>query len=116
VRQVEASVSGSNPVGLYVDTDSSMWHPIYYYFRRLRPWTRQTTPAPEILDRNLHDPGNLRPSLVQEDRYREYLHGPQASRFTDSASPPMMSMLEYVLLLPGPYSRCSTEARLRASP
>jgi 4-amino-4-deoxy-L-arabinose transferase-like glycosyltransferase len=116
VRQVEASVSGSNPVGLYVDTDSSMWHPIYYYFRRVRPWTRQTTPAPEILDRNLHDPGNLRPSLVQEDRYREYLHGPQASRFTDSASPPMMSMLEYVLLLPGPYSRCSTEARLRASP
>ena len=116
VREVEASLGGANPAGLYVDTDSSMWHPIYYYFRRVQPWTRQTAPAPEILDRNLHDAGNLRPSLVQEDRYREYLHGPQASRFTDRASPPMMSMLEYVLLLPGPYSRCSTEASLRASP
>ena len=31
--------------GLYVDMDSSMWHPIYYYFRRVRPWTRQVNPA-----------------------------------------------------------------------
>jgi 4-amino-4-deoxy-L-arabinose transferase-like glycosyltransferase len=114
VRQVEARLGGSGPAGLYVDTDSSMWHPIYYYFRRVRPWTRQATPAPDILDRNLHDAAALRPSLVQEDRYRDYLHGPEASRFTGGPSPPMISMFEYVLLLPGPYSRCSTEARLQA--
>jgi len=114
VRQVEARLEGSSPAGLYVDTDSSMWHPIYYYFRRVRPWTRQATPAPEILDRNLHDAAALRPSLVQEDRYRDYLHGAEASRFSGGPSPPMISMFEYVLLLPGPYSSCSTEAKLQA--
>jgi hypothetical protein len=114
LRQVEARREGSGPAGLYVDTDSSMWHPIYYYFRRVRPWTRQATPAPEILDRNLHDAAALRPSLVQEDRYRGYLHGAEASRFSGGPSPPMISMFEYVLLLPGPYSSCSTEAKLQA--
>jgi len=114
VRQVETRVGGTNPTGLYVDTDSSMWHPIYYYFRRIRPWTRQEAPAPVVLDRNLHDAAALRPSLVQEDRYREYLHGREASRFTGGPSPPMISMFEYVLLLPGPYSSCSTEAKLQA--
>lgn len=115
VRQVEAKQAGDHPVGLYVDTDSSMWHPIYYYFRRVRPWTRQVNPAPEILDRNLHDPSGLRPSLVQEDRYRDYLHGPDAARFSGGPSPPMISMFEYVLLLPGPYSSCSNEAVLRTA-
>jgi len=91
-----------------------MWHPIYYYFRRLQPWTRQTTPAADILDRNLHDASAFRPSLVQEDRYRDYLHGAEASRFSRGPSPPMISMFEYVLLLPGPYSSCSTEAKLQA--
>ena len=86
-------VAGSRrPAGLYVDTDSTMWHPIYYYFRGLGPWTRQLVPAPEILDRNLHDPASFRPSLVQEDRYREYLHGPEAARFTGGPSPPMISI------------------------
>jgi hypothetical protein len=92
-----------------------MWHPIYYYFRRVQPWTRQANPAPQVLDRNLHDPGGLRPSLVQEDRYRAYLHGPDAARFSGGPSPPMISMFEYVLLLPGPYSRCSSEAALQTA-
>jgi 4-amino-4-deoxy-L-arabinose transferase-like glycosyltransferase len=115
LRQVEAQQGSPHPVGLYVDTDSSMWHPIYYYFRRIQPWTRQVSPAPEILERNLHDPGGLRPSLVQEDRYRNYLYGPDAPRFSGGPSPPMISMFEYVLLLPGPYSRCSNEAVLRTA-
>jgi 4-amino-4-deoxy-L-arabinose transferase-like glycosyltransferase len=111
VRQVEANI-GAESAGLYVDTDSSMWHPIYYYFRRLQPWTHQIPPAPEILDRHLHDAASLRPSLVQDERYREYLRGPDAGRFTNGPSPPMISMLEYVLLLPGPYGACSPEAAL----
>jgi 4-amino-4-deoxy-L-arabinose transferase-like glycosyltransferase len=115
VRQVETKQGSGHPIGLYVDTDSSMWHPIYYYFRRIQPWTRQTNPAPEILQRNLHDPDGLRPSLVQENRYRDYLHGPDASRFSGAPSPPMISMLEYVLLLPGPYSSCSNEAVLQTA-
>jgi hypothetical protein len=115
VRQVQATPGSQTPPGLYVDTDSSMWHPIYYYFRRLRPWTHQTAPAPDLLDRNLHDPASLRPSLVQEERYREYLRGPEAARFTGGPSPPMVSLFEYVLLLPGPYSVCSSEAALQLS-
>jgi hypothetical protein len=114
VRRVAANLGGAGPAGLYVDTDSSMWHPIYYYFRRVQPWTRQVTPAPDMLDRNLHEAAALRPSLVQEDRYRDYLHGPEAARFTGGPSPPMISMFEYVLLLPGPYSSCSPEAKLQA--
>jgi hypothetical protein len=115
VQQVEGRANSGNPAGLYVDTDSSMWHPIYYYFRRIQPWTRQTTPAPEILDRNLHDRSALRPSLVQENRYREYLHGADAARFAGS-SPPMISMFEYVLLLPGEYSSGCAEAARRPAP
>lgn len=115
VRQVEATQTSDHPIGLYVDTDSSMWHPIYYYFRRIQPWTHQVNPAPAILDKNLHDSGALRPSLVQENRYREYLHGPDAARFSGGPSPPMISMFEYVLLLPGPYSRCSNEAVLQTA-
>jgi 4-amino-4-deoxy-L-arabinose transferase-like glycosyltransferase len=115
LRRVEEKVGGATAPGLYVDTDSSMWHPIYYYFRRIRPWTHQAAPAPEMLDRTLHDPSSWRPSLVQEDRYHEYLRGPAAGRFTQGPSPPMISMLEYVLLLPGPYGVCSPEAALHTS-
>lgn len=114
IRRVETETSGAIP-GLYVDTESSMWHPIYYYLRRIQPWTRQESPAPEVLDRILHDPGAMRPSLVQEQRYRSYLSGPDAARFNRGVSPPMIGLLEYVLLLPGPYGACSPEASLLSS-
>jgi hypothetical protein len=116
LRRVEAEVTGTALPGIYVDTDGTTWHPVYYYFRGLGPWTHQLTPAPEILDRNLHDPASYRPSLVQEDRYREYLHGPEAARFLGGPSPPMIAIrpapLNYLLLLPGPYRTCSSEAAL----
>jgi 4-amino-4-deoxy-L-arabinose transferase-like glycosyltransferase len=115
--KVEAEVTGGAAPGVYVDTDDTTWHPVYYYFRRLGPWTRQSVPAPENLDRNLHDPSSFRPSLVQAERYRAYLRGPDAARFA-GPSPPMIAIrpspLEYVLLLPGPYRVCSSEAALVA--
>jgi 4-amino-4-deoxy-L-arabinose transferase-like glycosyltransferase len=116
IRRVEANVGAGTPPGLYVDTDSSMWHPIYYYFRRIQPWTRQETPSPERLERELHDTTSMRPSLVQELRYRDYMHGPTAVRPNQGISPPLVSLLEYELLLPGPYGVCSPEAALHASP
>lgn len=116
LRRVETEVTGTALPGIYVDTDGTTWHPVYYYFRGLGPWTHQLVPAPEILDRNLHDPASYRPSLVQEDRYREYLHGPEAARFLGGVSPPMIAIrpapLNYLLLLPGPYRTCSSEAAL----
>jgi 4-amino-4-deoxy-L-arabinose transferase-like glycosyltransferase len=116
---VEKRETGRAAPGLFVDTDATTWHPIYYYFRQLGPWTRPPDPSPDTVARNLNDPAAYRPSLVQESRYREYLHGPYADRFAVTPSPPMIGIrpgppLEYLLILPGPYGACSPEAALRA--
>ena len=95
-------------------TDRS-WHPIYYYFQRLQPWTEQRTPAPEMLDRNLHDPASFRPSLVQEDRYHDYLHGPEAARFTRGTSPPMIPMLRLHAAAAGSISRLQSRSGAAAA-
>lgn len=115
IQRVERQEAPAAPPGLYVDTDSSMWHPIYYYFRRLQPWTRQETPSPERLAARLRDPALIGPSLVQELRYRDYLAGPSGDLFRQGGTPPMIGLFEYALLLPGPYRACSPEASLRAS-
>jgi hypothetical protein len=118
LRRVESNLSSDQRPGIYVDTDGTTWHPVYYYFRGLGPWTPNLKPSPEALDRNIHDPAFYRPSLVQEDRYREYLHGPEAARFASAPSPPMVAIrpapFSYMLLLPGPYRTCSSEAALFA--
>jgi len=119
LKGVELQETGAASPGVYVDTDETTWHPLYYYFRQLGPWTRQLQPAPDLLARNLNDPTSFRPSLVQESRYRDYLHGPDAERLAGTASPPMIGIrpgppLEYLLILPGPYAACSPEAVLRA--
>jgi hypothetical protein len=111
IRDVQARVGGVRP-GLYVDTNSAIWHPTYYYLRRIQPWTHQETPLPAALDRNLHDPAAWSPSLVAEERYRAYTSGPDAYRFKTAVSPPLMTILEYILFLPGPYTACSAEAAL----
>jgi hypothetical protein len=112
IMTVERRLSPDAPVGLFVDSDSSMWHPITFYFRRIEPWTRQERPSAERLAETLRAP--FRPSLVQELRYRDYLNGPERDRFGRDSTPPMLGLFEYALLLPGPYSACSAERRLRA--
>lgn len=115
ILRVEQQVAPGAPPGLYVDTDSSMWHPITYYFRRIQPWTHQESPSPERLERTLFDPATPMPSLVQDLRYRGYLSGPAGERFRRGGTPPIINLFEYALLLPGPYRACSPEASLRAS-
>jgi 4-amino-4-deoxy-L-arabinose transferase-like glycosyltransferase len=119
LRRVASNMGAARSPGIYADMDDSMWHPIYYYFRRLPPWTHQRVPAPELLDRNLRDPAAFRPSLVQEQRYREYQRGPQAGLFNRDPSTPLVAIgrypFEYVLLLPGPYGACSPEAALHTA-
>jgi hypothetical protein len=100
---------------LYYDGDGAIWHPIYYYLRRVQPWTINDTPNAARLDHALREPP-LRPSLVQESRYRAYLAGPEKGRFAGMTTPPIMELLEQELLLPGPYGVCSSEARLLARP
>jgi hypothetical protein len=93
-----------------------MWHPIVYYFRRIRPWTTQETPSVANLAQRLYDPASITPSLVQEQRYHDYISGPDASRIVRGVTPPQVSVLEYAVLLPGPYASCSSETTLRARP
>ena len=114
IRQVEARRDASEPRGLYVDTDSSMWHPITYYFRRIQPWVVQQTPAPENLYARMQGP-TLMPSLVQSERLQDYLRAAKAAGYRLSM-PPLMSLREYELLLPGPYRACSPEAPLHDEP
>ena len=115
IMRIEQQVAPGERPGLYVDTDSSMWHPIYYYFRRITPWTRQATASPAGLRETLYGPGIVKPSLVQERRYRDYLSGPEGDTFRREGAPPMLGLLEYALVLPGPYRACSPESSLRAS-
>ena len=115
IMRIEQQLAPGARPGLYVDTDSSMWHPIYYYFRRIRPWTRQETASSQGLRATLYGPGIVKPSLVQELRYRDYLSGPEGDTFRRGGTPPMIGLMEYALLLPGPYSACSPESSLRAS-
>jgi 4-amino-4-deoxy-L-arabinose transferase-like glycosyltransferase len=110
VRRVQAELPSDARHGLYVDGDGSMWHPINYYFRRVQPWTQQPQASAERLVRYINEPGDYRPSLVQETRYRAYA---PTLRTGASVSPPMIGLDEYVLLLPGPYRGCSPESRLQ---
>jgi 4-amino-4-deoxy-L-arabinose transferase-like glycosyltransferase len=113
--RVEAGLGAASP-GLYFDSNGSIWHPIYYYLRRVQPWTRQETPSAARLAQTLHDPGFIRPSLVQDERYHTYLTGPDAAQFNVPTTPPMIGLREYALLLPGPYAVCSPEAALLRRP
>jgi hypothetical protein len=96
--------------GMFVDSSDSMWHPITFYFRRIEPWTRQEAASAEHLAARLAPP-MMQPSLVRDTRYREYLDGPERSRF-GVVTPPMIPLYEYALLLPGPFRACSPESRL----
>src|SRR5262249_16890393 len=96
--------------GLYVDIPAeSMWHPIYYYFRRVRPWTRTEVVQPAVFNNYLNDPNQYRPILIWEKHYDELEYGPNGS----GSPPPVVSPPtatfdgEILLVLPGPFSACS---------
>jgi hypothetical protein len=92
---------------MYVDApDESIQHPIYYYFRRVRPWTRQETPSAGAFYRHIDDSTRWGPVLVRDSRYDKYLlegHEPLPSR-----SVAVVQLLDYRLLLPGPYTSCAS--------
>jgi hypothetical protein len=110
IREVQARDAHLRP-GLYADIAGPISHPSYFYLRQVRPWTRQETPRPGALDQYVHDPSAWRPSLVDETRYRAYKSGPEAQRFS-GVSPPLLSIPDQILFLPGPYTVCSPEATL----
>ena len=115
VQRVHAGLTGQPP-GLFIDIPEGIWHPLYYYFRRVPPVVNAETPLDPALDQLLRDPNAARPALVGFSTWRAYQqHAREAGETSPSIlAPPMVGFLNTVLLLPGPYAACSSEAVLRA--
>ncbi len=123
VQQVQAERTGVAP-GLYVDIPDRVFavsHPLYYYFRQLRPWTRAQTPSPAALARYLDKPSAWQPILVWDRTYQEFRRTPDRSGTSPDArqmSTPMITARraphqdEALLLLPGPYAVCAEKANV----
>jgi 4-amino-4-deoxy-L-arabinose transferase-like glycosyltransferase len=107
IRRV-AAANRTEGRGLYYDvSDKAFGHPLNYYFRRVQPWTRAASPGADLM-RYLHDPVEQRPIVISGDIYQtfRYQH-PGSLRETI----PMVKLGgDVLLLLPGPYAPCSTEA------
>jgi 4-amino-4-deoxy-L-arabinose transferase-like glycosyltransferase len=94
--------------GLYVDLpDSVISHPLYYYFRRVRPWIRAQSPEPAAIGRQLDDPAEWRPMLVWDSTYQDFMNARASAVSARPPSPPMVAFPDIVLLLPGPYAACA---------
>jgi 4-amino-4-deoxy-L-arabinose transferase-like glycosyltransferase len=92
--------------GLYVDVPGEfISHPLYYYFRRVRPWTRVESADPAAIGRGLDDPA-AKPMLVWDSTYQAFMNA-QAFR---PPSPPMVALPDVVLLLPAGYASCRSTA------
>lgn len=103
------------PPGLYMDMPEGIWHPLFYYFRRVEPLTEATKADDALIDSYLLDAATPRPILIADARWREH-QAWRARAGQPPLSPPLMPFLNSLLLLPGPYSRCSSEAVLRTTP
>jgi hypothetical protein len=117
VQRVHAGLTGTPP-GLFIDIPEGIWHPIYYYFRRVPPVVNAETPLDPALDQLLRDPNAARPALVGDSTWRAFKqHARETGEdSTGILAPPMVGFLNTVLLLPGPYAACSSEAALRTTP
>ena len=94
--------------GLYVDVpDEFISHPLYYYFRRVRPWTRAPAADTAAIGRHLDAPAEWKPMLVWDSTYQAFMTARASAETGRPASPPMVALPDVVLLLPGPYAACS---------
>ena len=112
----QPEVAALGPRGLWVDgLERGFGHEHYYYFRKVPPWLRATKASPEKIAEYLYDPAEQRPMLVLDSVYQAFLHGPDGPAATADANlPPMVSLGDVALLLPGPYAVCSSEANRAA--
>jgi len=112
VRRVQAA-RGDVERGLYVDVqDNEMWHPVYYYFRKLQPWRRAPQHDPDVALRYLDAPAGWQAMLLGEPVYRAVMQ--QKHAFGErAASAPSISFLDSAFVGPGPYGACSAEGALQ---
>jgi 4-amino-4-deoxy-L-arabinose transferase-like glycosyltransferase len=112
VRRIQAARSDVER-GLYVDVqDNEMWHPVYYYFRKLQPWTRAPEHAPQVAVQYLDAAAGWRPMLLGEPVYRAVMKQKHASG-ERAESAPSVSFPDSTFVGPGPYAACSTEGALQ---
>ena len=102
------------PAGMFVDVPEGIWHPLYYYFRRIQPWTIASTPQDPGIERSIYDPVEQRPLLISDKVFAEYRAAREASGRRDP-SPPLVNSINTMVLLPGPFGVCSPESSLHAS-
>jgi hypothetical protein len=102
--------------GIVFDMPQGIWHPLYYYFRRVQPVSSVTTPLDPALRGYLADRATPRPILIDENTYRQLVAQGEMPAASSEQSPPMLSFLNTLLLLPGPYRVCSSEAALHPAP
>jgi hypothetical protein len=117
IRDAAACLAGvqqrsGHEAGLFVDVPEGIWHPIYYNFRRVQPWTVADTPLDPAIERHLTDPAAARPLLLSDTVWQEWLRTHRTGAVGVPA-PAMIGFLNTVLLLPGEYATCSPESRLR---
>jgi 4-amino-4-deoxy-L-arabinose transferase-like glycosyltransferase len=102
---VEAT-RGTRSAGLSLDVpDGGLVHPIYYYFRGVRPWTHHHFTG-AALDGALGDPST--PILMARSRFDDLR---QAYPATPAGIP--LDDLDFVMFLPGPYASCGGDGAAR---
>jgi len=109
LARVKASSGLAN--GLYIDMPEGVWHPLYYYLRRIEPVTEASSPNAAVIDEYLLDARSARPVLMSDSVWRQYQER-RAAAGLPPVSPPMVPLLNSLLLTPGPYASCSSEAVL----
>jgi len=89
--------------GMYVSVPTErMAHPVYYYFRRVRPWTRASSADAAAAKRELGQPSAVPALVVDETRPPVLPSGVATERFG-----------EIRLLLPGDYAVCAERTPVR---
>jgi 4-amino-4-deoxy-L-arabinose transferase-like glycosyltransferase len=120
--------TGAGEPGVYnYLADREIFHPNYYYFRRLRPWHRADRASDPGLYSRLYLIDEKRPILISDERYREFkerlqmktpdfvaevarVNGldPDAVRARASeAAPALAALRDMLVLLPGEYAACA---------
>jgi 4-amino-4-deoxy-L-arabinose transferase-like glycosyltransferase len=110
IARVQAQDAGLSP-GIYLDLpDAVISHPMYYYFRRIQPWTRAASSSSPQIYQRVYEPQRAQPVLVWDQTYQQFMRDPESSAgpVTGSlAAPPMVGLIDALVLLPGPYAQCA---------
>ena len=112
VQRVQREAGATRPLRAGIGADSgSIMHPIFLYFRRVRPLTVVEPLSDDAISRAVNEPDQAWPMLVQDRRYQQYLES--SVRLHPAApTPPVATFFDWVVVLPGPYRACSSEASL----